>query len=203
MSVSARREADDLAMELEVRERADVAGLALEHDGGAGARARREVAIEAALADVERRAGEELRVREAPIPGTSSTACGRRGPGCSRARTPPDRRATARTSTCTRRAIARAISPRTPLRAGSDRLPSGAIRCCRSCGPVYRLCVRAPRGGARRGARRPASARIVRSHGRRRGRAAGARGRSLTTRSSERSTRARVRCCFGEASWMK
>ena len=54
-------------MELEVRERADVAGLALPHDGGAGARARREVAIEAALADVERRAGEELRVGEVPL----------------------------------------------------------------------------------------------------------------------------------------
>ena len=62
-SASAAASAHDFAVELEVRERARVARLAFPDDRGLGARAVVEVAIEAALGDVERRADEELRLR--------------------------------------------------------------------------------------------------------------------------------------------
>ena len=199
-----RGEPDHLAMELEVRERADVAGLAFEDDRGAGARARGEVAIEAALGDVERRADEELRVRGASTRRTSSTACGTRGPACSRARTSPDRRATARTSTCRRRAIARAPWPRTPPTAGSD-APSFWCDSMLSLLTVMAFPLPFVRPGAKmrrfRGGRRPSgSSDRSAEHGRQRrreGQEARRRGRA------SRSTRARVLCCFGEASWMK
>ena len=62
-----RREANDLAMELPVGERPDVAGLALPDDRRLRAVLGREVTVEAALGQVERRADEELRLRQRPL----------------------------------------------------------------------------------------------------------------------------------------
>ena len=60
-------EPDDLAMKLEVRERAHVAGLALEHDRRARSNVGRQMSIEAALGEIQFRADEKLRVRQLPL----------------------------------------------------------------------------------------------------------------------------------------